>query len=289
MKRSFMKTCILTAGAAVLTVNAFAQARPPVDLSQKGSGTVHFNGHNYAISSVHVTLTQGGSASVVARISGPDVTLNGTWRAEGTTARLMLDTMSFANEKNDRISATGRMVFDKDGDPRTITITGKNVEDKNNVTMNFKGGDTDHRTGHKLDQDRTARVAAGHYTDTERWSRNGQDFQVLYTLDLAKQSGQAIMKVSPQGDRNEPNDKTDRSAHGTILDYLHTNQTVTQTGHWWQKGDNVYITFTRIEYGSTSRDKSERLTGRIKGTTIFIDEWDKSLYGHDAKLSFEKA
>ena len=285
----FLKSCIAAAGVLALAGSALAQSVHAMDLSQKGSGTVHFNGHDHAVSSVHVMLAQGGAATIVARISGPDITLGGTWTAEGTTARLIITSLASGTEHPDKVSATGRLVIDKDGDPKTIVINGKNSEDNNKVALNFGTGDKDHRTGKKLDQQELARVSAGKYSDSESWSRNGQNFSLVYTLDLARESGEAIMTVTPQGDRNEPNDKADLQAHGTILDYLHTGQTVQQNGHWWEKNGQIFIHFDHIRYGSTSRAKSERLSGRLKGTTIFIDQWDKSFYGHDAKLSFEKS
>jgi hypothetical protein len=284
-----LKSCMLAAGVIGLLQITVAQTVHPMDLSQKGKGILHFNGHNYAISSIHVTMAQGGSATINARISGPDVTLSGnsSSTSDRTNVGLNLNDLTFGNE-HDKISVSGQMVLDKDGDVRSVMLTGKNNADNNKVSMTFHSSDTDHK-GNGSTGDQTARTAAGRYTDHENWTRNGQTFALLYTLDLARNSGQAIMTVAPQTDRNEPNDKNDRAAHGDVLDYLHTGQTVRQIGHWWQKGNTISITFTEIQYGKTSRAKSERLSGHLKGTTIFIDAWDRSFFGHDAKLSFEKS
>ena len=140
---------------------------------------------------------------------------------------------------------------------------------------------------HGMDADQGARRAAGRYGDSENWTRRGQTFELRYELNLSRDSGDAELRVSPIGDRNEPNDQHDTRGHGQILDYLHTGHSVTQTGQWWQKGDTVYIHFTTIHYGSTTRPKSERLSGKIEHGTIFTDTWDKDFYGDKAQLSFE--
>lgn len=135
-------------------------------------------------------------------------------------------------------------------------------------------------------QGRMVRYAVGHYTDSEKWSRRGQTFALRYTLDL-DQSRKARLTVAPEGDRNEPTDRRDKAGHGTILEYLHSGHKVTQLGTWSQQSNVVTVHFDRIQYGRTDRSKSETLIGHLKGSSIFTTVWDKSFYGHDAKLSFE--
>ena len=214
--------------------------------------------------------------------------MRGKWRGAGRDIHVdITGVQAGSNREFDRAAADGTIVLDKDGDPRTIKIKGTDLEDKNNIFLNFKSTDSDHRA-QRMDHDQSDRTSFGRYTDMENWSHNGQTFSLKYTLQLDRDSGQAKLVISPQGDRNEPDDRLDVGEHGQVLDYLHTGQDVTQTGHWWQQGDRIEIRFDHISYGDTNRAKSERLIGHLKGTTIFITELDRAFYGQDAKLSFEK-
>lgn len=132
------------------------------------------------------------------------------------------------------------------------------------------------------------RYAAGHYTDSENWNRHGQTFALRYNLDL-DESRNARLTIEPIGDRNEPTDRRDEGGHGNILEYLHSGHRVTQTGQWSQRGNEITIHFDQISYGRTDRPKSETIVGHMKGGTLFTTEWDRSFYGRNAQLSFEKS
>lgn len=258
--------------------------------TQSGNGTVRFDGRNYDIDSVQVSLQTNGRATVRAIRGGDDFVFTGKWSKYGLrndAAGLILDRVQHGNG-SDKTDARGRVDLRRGGGFDAVEITGRNRDDRNDISLHFdargRGNNDDYDDNYNGD----SRSAAGNYMDTDQWGHNNESFQIKYTLDLARSSRQARLIADSTWDRNMPTDDRDTNRHGEILRYLHTGQNVEQTGHWTQSGDQVTITFDRISYGRTSRSKSERLTGRLKGNTIIIDQWDRDFYGRDARLTFER-
>lgn len=257
--------------------------------TQSGNGTVRFDGRNYDINSVQVSLQSNGRATVRAIRGGDDFVFTGKWSQYGLrrdSAGLILDRVQHGND-SDKANARGRVDLRPGGGFDFVEITGRNRDEKNDLSLRFdtngRGNDDDYDYPNNGN-----RSAAGNYMDTEQWGHNNESFQIKYTLDLARNSRQARLVADSTWDRNMPNDDRDTNRHGDILRYLHSGHNVVQTGRWSQNGDNVTITFDRISYGNTSRSKSETMRGRLKGNTIIIDSFDRDFYGRDARLTFER-
>lgn len=275
--------------------------RYTVDRTEYGRGTVHVMGRDFNINGVRVNLQRGGRATITALKQGNDVTFTGRWSPNSVRANIValtFDRVSYQGRESDRVDARGRVMLTGNQRVQQVEIGGRNVSDRNDVRLTFRargrgnGWDDRDNRGRDDDEDNNGGLSdhqiSGRYTDYEHWGRNGDSFQLQYSLDLSEQSHRARLVASSK-DRNMPNDATDRERHGDILSYLHTGQDVIQTGNWHVEGNRVIIDLDRIEYGRTSRSKSERLVGDLRGTSIYITTWDRAFYGRDVRMTFERS
>jgi hypothetical protein len=313
------KGALVVAGIAALMSISFAQHsnRKPdaFNTTMEGRGSVHFNGATYSFHQLQVTLQRNDRVTVHALLyasNNKDVVFTGKMSDFGRrTGRLSAD-IDAVGYGRDSDGADALCDIDMTSDRRfnTVTITGRNTTDHNNLSLDFVSNgheitdfqipnrdqiyDKDrgrHDRDHDRDRDRdhdnnNGRASAGHYVDMDEWRRNGEHFVVRYRLDLDRDGG-AKMVVQSVEDRNMPDDRDARYDHGDVLKYLQHGQGVTQTGRWTQDGNNVTIRFDHIEYGFTSKRKDEVFRGHMRNGTIWIDDYEKSFYGHSVNLSFE--
>ena len=292
----------------------------PFNTTMEGRGSVHFNGTTYSFHQLQVTLQRNDRLTVHALLyagDGRDVVLSGKVNDFGRrTGRLSADIDSIGYGR-DNDSADAMCDIDMTSADRfnTVTITGQNTTDHNGLSLDFVSNGRvvtdfqrpnndriydnrkwDNRRGDNRDRDRDRNgdrdrednrggYAAGRYTDSDQWRRHGDSFLVRYTLDM-RPNGQVRLVADGQ-DRNMPDDRDSRYDHGDILKYLQHGDNVVETGHWTQDGNRITITFDWIQYGDTSRSKKEVWHGQMRNGTLWIDDYEKSFYGHDVQLSFE--
>jgi len=262
------------------------------------------NGASYTFSQLQLSLQDNQRVSVHALLYGrdnKDVVFTGRLNDHGRRdGRLSADIDNVAYGR-DTDSADASCDIDMGSGKKfnSVTINGRNSNDRNKISLDFVSNgrevtdyqgrwpnrDRDNNRDHNNDGDR-GRNASGRYSDTDEWRRRNDHFKVTYALDL-RQSGDVRLVVAAE-DRNMPDDRDARYDHGDILKYLQDGHDVIETGRWTQNGDRVTITFDSIQYGRTSCDKREVLKGRVKGNTLWIDDFEKSFYGHGSSLSFEK-
>jgi hypothetical protein len=137
------------------------------------------------------------------------------------------------------------------------------------------------------DRRRSGRYAAGHYTSTTRWNGRSDHFVLQYVINLSS-GGHSRLEATSMQDRNMPNNDPNTDTHGGILRYMHSGHDVIQTGDWDQNGDSVTIHLTRIQYGRTTRSKSETLRGRLNGNQLVVDSFDRDFYGDRFNTTFQK-
>jgi len=137
------------------------------------------------------------------------------------------------------------------------------------------------------DRRRSGRYAAGHYTSVSRWSARGDRFSIRYVINLGS-DGHSRLEATSLEDRNMPNNDRNTNPHGDILRYMHTGHDVIQTGNWDQNGNDVTIRLNRIQYGRTTRSKSETLRCRLSGNGLVIDSFDRNFYGDRFDTTFDK-
>jgi hypothetical protein len=308
---------VALATAAMSSASAQRNRRPdPFNTTMEGRGTVHFNGATYSFHQLQLTLQKNQRVTVHALLyasDSKDVILTGKVSDFGRrTSRLSadIDAVSYGRD-TDSAEAMCDIDLTSNGRFNTVTITGSNTTDHNNISLDFVsngkevtdfqrpngdriydqyGKDRDRNRGggnNGHDDNRSVQVA-GRYADSDEWRKHGQHFLVRYSLELRRQ-GDARLVVSSVEDRDMPDDKDSRFDHGDILKYLQRGQDVMETGQWVQDGDRVTITLDRVQYGETSRPKKEVLRGRMRNGTLWIDDYEKSFYGHNVSLSFERA
>jgi len=306
----------VAAGAVALMSFSYGQRgwrKPePFNTTMEGRGNVHFNGATYSFKALQVTLQKNDRVTIHALLyaeNNKDVVLTGkvsdfSRRAGRLSADI--DSVSYGRDM-DPADAMCDIDTTNGGRFSTVTITGRNTRDHNNVSLDFVSNGheiTDFRDPYAMDRNREKDrnqpwwkgngdrgddqryAAAGRYVDMDEWRRAGEHFVVRYRLELQR-DGDARMIVESVEDRNMPNDHDARWDHGDILKYLQRGQDVTQTGKWRQDGDRITISFDHISYGNTSRDKDEVFHGRMRNGTIFVEDYEKSFYGHNVSLSFE--
>lgn len=306
---------------------SIASAQRSFNTTMEGRGTARFGGQSYSFNQLQLTLQENKRVTVHAllrNMQSKDLVFTGRLNnSSRRSGRLNADIDNVAYGANaDSADALCDIDMSSNSQFRTVTITGRNTSDRNRVALDFvsngrevtsyqpprgaMGDEQKRRQDQDRDRDRNRNrdrdrdkndnrwpnggnrsSAQGRYTETEAWRNNGQHFVMRYTLELSR-NGDARLVADSLEDRNMPNNSEDRYDHGDILKYMHSDHTVTETGHWTQDGDRVTIKFDRISYGSTRRDKKEVWKGRLRNDSLRIDDFEKSFYGHKVELTFAR-
>lgn len=313
--KNYTKGAFAAVAMAALISTASAQRWPDrtpdrqaFNTTMEGRGTVHFNGATYSFRELQVTLQNNRRVTVHAFLSGRDKDVVFTGKLEdrnGRSGRFNADIEGVAyGRDNDAADATCEIDMGTGQRFDSVTIRGRNRSDRNNLSLDFtstrevtdsrwpdrdrgRDGDRDRDRDRDRDGNNGRWRAAGSYVDKDEWRGRGDHFLVRYALNLGR-DGRARLVVASLEDRNMPDDKKSRYDHGDILKYLQHGRDVIQTGRWTQNGDEIMIRFDRIQTGDGSRDKDEVLRGRMRNGTVWIDDYEKSFYGHHVSLSFER-
>jgi len=180
---------------------------------------------------------------------------------------------------------------------KSVTITGRNINDRNNLSLNFtstgrraddRGKFWDNPGAYGRDRDRDDQWrGTGSFVETEEWRRHGEHYVLRYTLTLSH-NGDARLVADSIEDRNMPTDEENMRAHGQILKYLQHNRNVVQTGDWHRDGDRITIHFDTVSYGDKRRSKDEKWIGHLRNDQLSVTDFEDSFYGHETKLTFQR-
>lgn len=129
----------------------------------------------------------------------------------------------------------------------------------------------------------------GKYTHKTTWQEDGQDAHLNLQLDLLS-GGEAKLIVTGGGHLTKS--RHVRRQHGEIVGHVIDSNKgrVAHSGTWSVRSDRVTVWLSHMRLGPNySLEHSSVLTGTAYGDAVYINSFDRGLYGDENEMDFTRA
>ncbi len=131
-----------------------------------------------------------------------------------------------------------------------------------------------------------AKQGEGTYTATQSVAGYDGKGELRYTLRL---TGNGDAELTCQRSGTVDSDRYVIRDYGDIVTYLeHSGKTI-QRGDWDLEGSHLYVTLNEMNDGRHVSDLKEKLSGRVSGSEITFDRYDRYFYGDKTDLVFRRS
>jgi len=127
------------------------------------------------------------------------------------------------------------------------------------------------------------RGPAGTYRYVKRWTNDGRELALRYTLVL-RENGEARLVTDRQGEIPITPNSLER--HGSILEFLLPNGRAVHSGRWRGGFNFVEVDLERLSDGRAEEARESRMLGRWQDQELVFYDFNRRLYGQHFDFRF---